>query len=112
MIVHSLRLSFVALVVLTGAAAAPAPASTDFPQPAALRTQVKFWQKIFGVYSKHQIVFHDPENLARVYSVLDFRDRAEHNKKRDTTARSLVVVSPVVCRHIRPTESFMLRTDG
>jgi hypothetical protein len=43
---------------------------------AALRTQVKFWQKIFGVYSKHQIVFHDPENLARVYSVLDFRDRA------------------------------------
>ena len=55
---------------------APAAASKDFPQPVALRPQVKFWQKVFAVYSKHQIVFHDTENLARVYSVLDFRDRA------------------------------------
>jgi membrane-bound lytic murein transglycosylase D len=64
------------LVILAGVWIAPAAASSEFPQPAALRTPIKFWQKIFGVYSKHQIVFHDPENLARVYSVLDFRDRA------------------------------------
>lgn len=64
------------LVMLAGAPIVSAAASAEFPQPAALRTQIKFWQKIFGVYSKHQIVFHDPENLARVYSVLDFRDRA------------------------------------
>ncbi len=74
MIVRRLRPSFLALLLVL-AAVTPA-ASVEFPQPAALRTQVKFWQKIFGVYSKHQIVFHDPENLARVYSVLDFRDRA------------------------------------
>ncbi len=72
---YSARLWLVALLLLV---ASPSRAATapDFPQPAALRTQVKFWQKIFGVYSKHQIVFHDTENLARVYSVLDFRDRA------------------------------------
>ena len=64
------------LVMLAGAPIVSAAASAEFPQPAALRTQIKFWQKIFGVYSKHQIVFHDPEHLARVYSVLDFRDRA------------------------------------
>lgn len=75
---RSLRLSFcawLAMLVLAATATA-ALASPLFPQPAALRSPVKFWQKIFGVYSKHQIVFHDPENLARVYSVLDFRDRA------------------------------------
>jgi membrane-bound lytic murein transglycosylase D len=74
-IVRSLRLSFCASLVVLGIARAAAAASPTFPEPAALRTQVKFWQKIFGVYSQHQIVFHDPENLARVYSVLDFRDR-------------------------------------
>jgi membrane-bound lytic murein transglycosylase D len=76
-IARSLRLSFCAWIVAVIAAVAdPADAATHFPEPAALRTPVKFWQKIFGVYSRHQIVVHDPENLARVYSVLDFRARA------------------------------------
>jgi membrane-bound lytic murein transglycosylase D len=75
-IVRSARLSFCALVLLL-VAAHPAGASKDFPEPVALRTQIKFWEKVFGVYSQHQIVFHDPENLARVYSVLDFRDRVQ-----------------------------------
>ena len=75
--VRSLRpVGWALLVMLVGMSVASANASPEFPEPAALRTQVKFWQKIFGVYSKNQIVFHDPENLGRVYSVLDFRDRA------------------------------------
>ena len=74
---RSRRVSCCALLLLLASAVPAAAASfSEFPQPAALRTQIKFWQKIFGVYSKYQIVFHDPENLARVYSVLDFRDRA------------------------------------
>jgi peptidoglycan lytic transglycosylase D len=64
------------LLAFLGCVLGSAAASSDFPEPASLRTQVKFWKRIFGVYSQHQIVFHDPENLARVYSVLDFRDRA------------------------------------
>ena len=64
------------LAIAVLASAAPVAASKDFPEPAALRTQVKFWKKIFADYSKHQIVVHDTENLARVYSVLDFRARA------------------------------------
>jgi membrane-bound lytic murein transglycosylase D len=73
----SLRLHTTALALLAVFGSAPiAHASPLFPEPAALRTPIKFWKKIFGVYSKHQIVFHDPEHLGRVYSVLDFRDRA------------------------------------
>jgi membrane-bound lytic murein transglycosylase D len=72
-----LRLLTAALALLASlAAAAPAAASPLFPEPAALRTPISFWKKIFGVYSKHQIVFHDPEHLGRVYSVLDFSNRA------------------------------------
>ncbi|MCC6764920.1 MAG: transglycosylase SLT domain-containing protein [Deltaproteobacteria bacterium] len=77
MIARSVRRSFVALVALVATAgASQAKPPSLFPEPAALRAQVAFWERIFGVYSKHQIVLHDPENLARVYSVLDFRDRA------------------------------------
>jgi membrane-bound lytic murein transglycosylase D len=77
LVLRSLRLSFCAwLVAIVAAVVEPADAAPLFPEPVALRTPVKFWKKIFGVYSKHQIVVHDPENLARVYSVLDFRARA------------------------------------
>lgn len=73
---RSVRHLCLALVAVVATAAVAGAASPEFPEPGALRSQVKFWEKIFGVYSKHQIVFHDPENLSRVYSVLDFRDRA------------------------------------
>ena len=48
--------------------------AAEFPRPAALRPQVEFWKKVFGVYSEHQILIHDTEHLGRVYSVLDYRD--------------------------------------
>jgi membrane-bound lytic murein transglycosylase D len=54
----------------------PRPTSPEFARPAALRPQVEFWKKIFGVYSEHQILIHDTEHLSRVYSVLDYRDLA------------------------------------
>jgi membrane-bound lytic murein transglycosylase D len=74
---RDLRRSLAALLALLACApVAPAAASKHFPEPAALRTQVKFWKKIFAEYSEHQIVVHDTENLGRVYGVLDFRARA------------------------------------
>ena len=73
---RSVRHLCLALVAIVATAAVAGAAAPEFPEPGALRSQVKFWEKIFGVYSKHQIVFHDPESLSRVYSVLDFRDRA------------------------------------
>jgi len=51
-------------------------AATQFPEPAALRHQVDFWTKVFGVYSKHQVLIHDNERLDRIYAVLDYREDA------------------------------------
>ena len=48
----------------------------DFPVPASLRVAVNFWKHVFGRYSEHQIVIHDTEHLGRIYSVLDYRNRA------------------------------------
>ena len=51
-------------------------ASAELPYPPSLRPQVEFWKKIFAVYSAHQIAIHDTDHLDRVYSVLDYRERA------------------------------------
>jgi membrane-bound lytic murein transglycosylase D len=84
-----LNLRLVVLVLLAMLAAArPAAAAppesrntassearaAEFPRPAALRPQVEFWKKVFGVYAEHQILIHDTEHLGRVYSVLDYRE--------------------------------------
>lgn len=68
---HGLLLS-VAFWVAFSAQAAP----EDFPQPSALRPQVEFWKKIFGVYSSLQIVFHDDRYPNKILKVLDFRPLA------------------------------------
>lgn len=102
----SLRLLKTVLALLVMLASVSAAASPLFPEPAALRTPIKFWKKIFGVYSQHQIVFHDPEHLGRVYSVLDFRDRAAAGEsalvldilERDATAKERERIRDVLLR--------------
>lgn len=47
--------------------------TAELPAPAALRPQVEFWKAVFTRYSKDEIVLHDPEDLTRVYAVLDLR---------------------------------------
>ncbi|MGB1580858.1 MAG: hypothetical protein ACPHER_05055, partial [Nevskiales bacterium] len=46
---------------------------SDFPKPAALDPQVRFWKNIFIKYSEHQAVIHDDLLLDKVHRVLDFR---------------------------------------
>jgi len=65
-----------ALGLVLGAVARAHASPADFPVPHSLRPAINFWKNVFGRYSEHQILVHDPENLSRVYSVLDFRDLA------------------------------------
>jgi membrane-bound lytic murein transglycosylase D len=56
----------------------PGPSrATDFPRPASLEPQIRFWVSIFTEYSRDQVLVHDARDLDKVYRVLDFRpDRA------------------------------------
>ncbi|HLK09853.1 MAG TPA: transglycosylase SLT domain-containing protein [Candidatus Binatia bacterium] len=63
--------------VAAGVAGAEARRSDEFPRPASLEPQIRFWRAIFTDYSKHQIVLHDTVDLDKVYKVLDFRDEAD-----------------------------------
>jgi len=55
----------------------PGPPVSQFTFPPGLRAEVEFWKNIFARYSKLQVVIHDPAQLDRVYSVLDFRHLAQ-----------------------------------
>ncbi|MCC6849521.1 MAG: transglycosylase SLT domain-containing protein [Deltaproteobacteria bacterium] len=107
MTARSVRIALLTLsAVVASVDASRAKAPPLFPEPAVLRAQVEFWERIFGVYSKHQIVLHDPEHLARVYSVLDFRDRAAAGEsalalelaERDAVARERERIRGVLLR--------------
>jgi membrane-bound lytic murein transglycosylase D len=69
-------LSFLAIMVLRAASLAAAPDPQEFPRPAALEPQIRFWRAIFTEHSTHQVVLHDAFYLDKVYKVLDFRREA------------------------------------
>lgn len=48
--------------------------AAEIPVLEGLRPEINFWKAIFATYTTKQVVFHDPEDLSRVYSALDFAD--------------------------------------
>jgi membrane-bound lytic murein transglycosylase D len=70
-----------ALVVFLFALAGAAGASPQqFPRPADMEHQVRFWRSVFADYSRWQVVVHDTVDLDKVYSVLDFRDLVDEGR--------------------------------
>lgn len=48
-----------------------AGAAEPFPLYPEIVDNVRFWEKIYGVYSLRQAVIHDSEDLSKVYQVVD-----------------------------------------
>ena len=69
-------LAFLAIMVVRTASLAVAPDAQEFPRPAALEPQIRFWRAIFSEHSTHQVVLHDAFYPDKVYKVLDFRREA------------------------------------
>ncbi len=67
---------FLAIMVFRSVSTAAAPDPNQFPRPAALEPQIRFWRAIFTEHSTHQVVLHDAFYLDKVYKVLDFRREA------------------------------------
>lgn len=49
----------------------PGKAGPLFDVPRGLRTEVDFWIKIYSKYTNDQAVLHDPDDLGRVFGVID-----------------------------------------
>jgi membrane-bound lytic murein transglycosylase D len=59
------------------------PARLDmlFPRPAELGGKIRFWTKIFTVYSADDIVFHDAKHVNKIYSVLNLESASQKRIK-------------------------------
>ena len=66
----------IALPLLLAATHARA-AAADFPLYPVIADNVRFWEKIYGVYSHRQAVIHDAEDLSKVYEVVQLVDPEE-----------------------------------
>lgn len=55
-------------------AMAAAGAAEPFPLYPVIADNVRFWEKIYGVYSLRQAVIHDAEDLSKVYQVITLVD--------------------------------------
>jgi len=55
-------------LIVSGAAAR---AETDpFAVPKGLENAVEFWKQVFTRYSEHELIFHDPTDHSKIYTVL------------------------------------------
>jgi membrane-bound lytic murein transglycosylase D len=55
------------LAVLGSCVATGASAQSEYPRIPSLESSVQFWTNVYGRWSENEIVFHDVDDLARVY---------------------------------------------
>lgn len=56
--------------------------AADFPRPAGLEPDIRFWTKIFTEVSSHQVLIHDNRHLDIVYARLDIPAGSGYRAKR------------------------------
>src|SRR3989338_8131622 len=49
--------------------------------PSGLGDEVKFWESIFSKYSPEQCVFHDKDDLTKIYAVVKIGAAGEKSRK-------------------------------
>jgi len=77
------RLAFgLAILFLTLSAVA-----ADFPRPAGLEPDVRFWMRIFSEVPSQQALIHDNRHLDIVYAQLDLPDKGDFRAKRRFSER-------------------------
>jgi membrane-bound lytic murein transglycosylase D len=67
-----------------------------FPTPHIVRTQVRFWEKVFGKYPSTTFIIHDAEDTGRIVDLIDFTTYGKtesgilSRSERDDTAQNFV----------------------
>jgi membrane-bound lytic murein transglycosylase D len=52
---------------------------SPFPVPVGLELAVEFWKKVFTEYSSAQLVYFDPDDMSRIYEVVDVGEDSRPN---------------------------------
>src|SRR5262245_38133796 len=81
-----MRLNLLSLIVSFLAFFPPSASAQDqpskpvpFPTPAGLESSVNFWKKIFSEYGLSQMIYFDPEDMSKIYDVVDAGEESRSN---------------------------------
>lgn len=75
----SLVVAFLALLPARGSSQSSSSSQSVFPVPPGLESSVDFWKKIFSEYGFAQLVFFDPQDLTKVYEVVEVGEDSRSN---------------------------------
>ena len=78
------------VALLMGAARPVCAESNDssFPQPDGLSDSVAFWKRVYAGWSQNEIVFHDQDDLSRIYRVIQV---PAHGKRQNGKTRAQTI---------------------
>jgi membrane-bound lytic murein transglycosylase D len=63
-----------------GAAETTTSSPSPFPVPAGLEPAIEFWKKVFSEYSSAQLVYFDPDEMSRIYEVVEVGEENRTNE--------------------------------
>jgi len=95
----------------SGVSAQDKPSSeATFPVLAGLEPAVEFWKKIFSEYSLGQLVYFDPEDLSKIYEVVDVGDGSRSNEYIDSERARIAAANGVDIERVKAQRGVKERT--
>jgi len=95
----------------SGVSAQDKPSSeATFPVPAGLEPAVEFWKKIFSEYSLGQLVYFDPEDLSKIYEVVDVGEGSRSNEYIDSERARIAAANGVDIERVKAQRGVKERT--
>jgi len=87
-------------------------ASTPSPFPilAGLESAVEFWKKIFTEFSSAQLIFFDPQDMSRIYEVLDVGEGSRSNEYLNAERSRIAAANGVDVERVKTQRGIKERT--
>lgn len=109
----TLLISYLAFLPVQAAAQQSLSAANPFPVPVGLEPAIEFWKKIFTEYSFNQLVFFDPQDMSKIYEVVEVGEDSRSNQYIDGERSRIAAANGVDIERVKAQRGVRERTaDG
>ena len=109
-----LSLMVIVLALLPGRLSAQENPSnpSPFPMPAGLESSVEFWKKIFSEYGLTQLIFFDPQDMSKIYEVVEVGEESRSNEYINGERARIAAANGVDVERVKTQRGVKERTAG
>jgi membrane-bound lytic murein transglycosylase D len=83
---------------------------TPFAVPAGLEPAVEFWKRVFSEFSRSQLIFFDPLDMAKIYEVIEVGEDNRTNAYIDSERERIAAANGVDIERVRAQRGIKERT--